>query len=200
MVCYIGLHINHRNIAWASTIRTKLDKILKKQKHGVRIIYNKDKFAHSKSQMRDMNALNVYQINIFQFLKCLYKARHNLNRRVFNNAFTEIHHRYPTMFSRNNFKQPKIITKATSFVISSRESKILSNYLHEFEKTILFSPLFLNKLENKLLESEDKAKYFSNKVNCNLSQRYKSTYFSVQVLYLMRFVRTGMFKYECTFK
>ena len=119
--------------------------------------------------MRDMNALNVYQINIFQFLKCLYKARHNLNRRVFNNAFTEIHHRYPTMFSRSNFKQPKIITKATSFVISSRKSKILNNYLHEFEKTILFSPLFLNKLENKLLESEDKVKYFSNKVNCNLS-------------------------------
>ena len=49
MVCYIGLHINHRNIVWASTIRTKLDKILKKQKHGVRVIYNKDKFAHSKS-------------------------------------------------------------------------------------------------------------------------------------------------------
>ena len=49
MVCYLGLHINYRSIAWASTIRTKLDKILKKQKHGVRIIYNKDKFAHSKS-------------------------------------------------------------------------------------------------------------------------------------------------------
>ena len=34
----------------------KLDKILKKQKHVVRIIYNKDKFTHWKPLMRDMNA------------------------------------------------------------------------------------------------------------------------------------------------
>ena len=49
----------------------------------------------------------------------MYKAKHNLNPRVFDNTFTEIHHRYPTRFTRSNFKQPKIITKTTSFVISS---------------------------------------------------------------------------------
>ena len=74
--------------------------------------------------MRDMNALNVYEINIFQVLKFISKAKHNLNPRVFDNTFTEIHHRYPTRFSRHDFKQPKIITKATSFTISSRGSKI----------------------------------------------------------------------------
>ena len=41
-------YINYCNIAWFSTTRTKLDKILKKQKYAVRIIYNKDKFTHSK--------------------------------------------------------------------------------------------------------------------------------------------------------
>ena len=120
-------YVNYCNIAWASTTRTNLDKILKKQMHAVRIIFNKDKFTHSKPLMRDMNALNVYQINkinIFQVLKFMYKAKHNLNPRVFDNTFTEIHHRYPTRFSRSNFKQPKVITKATSFVISSRGSKI----------------------------------------------------------------------------
>ena len=107
-----------------------------------------------------MNALNVYQINIFQVLKFIYKAKHNLNPRVFDNTFTEIHHRYPTRFSRSNFKQPKIITKATSFVISPRGSKIWNNYLHEVEKKILSLPLFLNKLKNKLLESEDELAFF----------------------------------------
>ena len=90
----------------------------------MRIIYNKDKFAYSNPLMRDMNALSVYQINIFQVLKFMYKAKHMLNPRVFDNTFTEIHHRCPTRFSRSNLKQPKIVAKATSFAISSFGSKI----------------------------------------------------------------------------
>ena len=112
----------------------KLGKILKKQKHAVRIIYNKDKFTHWKPLMRDMNALKVHQINIFQVLKFMYKSKHNLNSRVFDNTFTEIHQRYLTRFSRSNFKQPKMIPKTTSFTISSHGPKIWNNYLHEFEK------------------------------------------------------------------
>ena len=152
--------MNYCNIVWASTSRTKLDKILKKQTHAVRIIYNKDKFTHSKPLMRDMNALNAYQIYIFQVLKFIYKSKHNLNPRVFDNTFTEIHHRYPTRFSRSNFKQTKMITKTTSFAISSRGPKIGNNYLHEFEKKIFSLPLFLHKLKIKLLESEDELTFF----------------------------------------
>ena len=83
--------------------------------------------------MRDMNALNVCQINTFQVLKFIYKAKHNLNSGIFYNTCTESHHRYPTRFSRSNFKQPKIINKATYSVISFLGSKIWNNYLHEFE-------------------------------------------------------------------
>ena len=142
---FIHDYVSYCSIAWTNATRTKLDKILKKQKHAVRIIYSKVKFTHSKPLTRDMNTLNVYQINIFQVLKFMYKANHNLNARVFHNTLTEIHHRYPKRFSRSNYKQPKLITKATSFVISSRGSKIWNNYLHEFEKTILSLLLFLNK-------------------------------------------------------
>ena len=39
---FIPNYVNYCNIAWASTGRTKLDKILKKQKHAIRIIYNKE--------------------------------------------------------------------------------------------------------------------------------------------------------------
>ena len=81
----------------------------------------------------------------------MYKAKHNKPKS---------HHRHLTRVSRSNFKQKKIITKATSFVISSRGSKIWKNYLHEFEKKILYLPLFLNKLKNKLLEFENKLAFF----------------------------------------
>ena len=105
----------------------------------MRIIYNKDKCAHSKPLMRDMNALNVSQINIFQVLQFIYKSKHNLNPKVFDNTFIEIHQGYPTRFSKSNFKQPKIITKTTSFSISSSGPKIWNNYIHEFEKKIIFA-------------------------------------------------------------
>ena len=113
----------------AGTTRTKLHKFLKKQKTALLIIYNKNKFTHSKPLLRDMNALNVYEIDTFHVLKFLYKAKHNLNPVVFNSTITETHHRYPTIFSKTNFKQPKIITKVTRFVISSCGSKIWNNYL-----------------------------------------------------------------------
>ena len=64
----------------------------------------------------------------------MYKSKHNLNQRVFDNTFSKIHHGYPTKFFRSNFKQLKIITKTTSFAISSCGPKIWNNYLHEFEK------------------------------------------------------------------
>ena len=93
----------------------------------------------------------------------MYKAKYNLNPRVFGNAFAQIHHRHPARLSRSNFKQPKIITEATSFVISSRWSKIQNNYLHEFEKPILFLPLFLNKVKNKQLEFGGELAFFLTK-------------------------------------
>ena len=114
---FIYNYLNYYNTVLASPSTTKLDNVLKKQKHAVRTIYNKDKFTQWKPLMRDMKALNVYQINIFLVLKFMYKSKHNLNPRVFDNTFTEIYHGYPTRFSRSNFKQPEIITKTNSFVI-----------------------------------------------------------------------------------
>ena len=75
----------------------------------------------------------------------MYQAKHNLSQEYLGNTFTEFYDRYQPRFYRRHFKQPKIITKATSFFISSRESKIWNNYLHEYEKTILSLPLFLMK-------------------------------------------------------
>ena len=91
----------------------------------------------------------------------MYKSKNISNSRAFDNMFTKIHHRYPIRFSRRNFKQPKIITKTTSFAISFRGPKIWNNYLHEFQKKKKKKmPLFLHKLEMKLLESEDELAFF----------------------------------------
>ena len=66
---YIHSYLNYANIAWASTYATKLKRVYLKQKHTVRIVFNKDKLTHSKSLFKSLNALNVYQINLHQHLK-----------------------------------------------------------------------------------------------------------------------------------
>ena len=65
---YIHSYLNYANIAWASTYATKLKRVYLKQKLAVRIVFNKDKLTHSKPLFENLNALNVYQINIYQHL------------------------------------------------------------------------------------------------------------------------------------
>ena len=48
---FIHIYINYVNIAWTSTFETKLQAILKKQKHAARTIFHAN----------EMKALNVYQ-------------------------------------------------------------------------------------------------------------------------------------------
>ena len=76
------------------------------------------------------------------------KAKYNVTQELFEKIFPHIHHRHPTRFPRSNLKQPKLITKTTSFAISSSGSKIWKNYLHEYQKMILSLPLFLKTLKN----------------------------------------------------
>ena len=63
---YIHSYLNYGNIAWASTYATKLKIVYLKQKHAVRIVFNKYKLTHSKPLFENFNALNVYQINKYQ--------------------------------------------------------------------------------------------------------------------------------------
>ena len=43
-------------------------KVYLKQKHAVRIVFNKDKLTNSKPLFENLDVLNVYQINIYQHL------------------------------------------------------------------------------------------------------------------------------------
>ena len=63
---YIHSYLNYANIALASTYATKLKRVYLKQKHAVRIVFNKYKLTHSKPLFENFNALNVYQINKYQ--------------------------------------------------------------------------------------------------------------------------------------
>ena len=66
-VCFSFIHnyINYDNIAWGSTYKAKLRKIFTYQKKAARVIVFADRLAHANLLMLEMNALNVYQVNIY---------------------------------------------------------------------------------------------------------------------------------------
>ena len=61
---YIHTYISYPNIAWGSTYISNLKQINSKQKHAIRIIYNKKKYETVRELLRSIKILNVYQINI----------------------------------------------------------------------------------------------------------------------------------------
>ena len=72
---FVHIYISYANIAWASTFKTKLQGILKKQKHAARITFHANRFDHSRPLLKEMKALNVYQINLIETLKFMHKTK-----------------------------------------------------------------------------------------------------------------------------
>ena len=89
---FIHIYISYANIAWVSTFKTILQGILKKQKHAARITFHANRFDHSRPLLKEMNALNVYQINLIQTLKFMHKTKYGINPRIFLPKFCEVDH------------------------------------------------------------------------------------------------------------
>ena len=98
---FIHSYVNYGNIAWGYTYKTKLKKIFTYQKKATIIIFFADRLAHAKSLMFDMNALNFYQINIYQNLIPLYKAHTGTAPSILFNKFSKINYNY-LISSKNN--------------------------------------------------------------------------------------------------
>ena len=62
---FIHSYLNYANIACASTSKSNSISLYRHQKHAIRIIYDKDRFGHSKSLFKHTKALTLYEINLF---------------------------------------------------------------------------------------------------------------------------------------
>ena len=102
---FMHSYINYGNIAWGSAYKTKLKKIFTYQKKSARVIFFADRLSHAKPLMLDMNALNVFQISIYQNLILLYKAHTGTALPIFFNKFSKINHNYLTSSKMTSFKK-----------------------------------------------------------------------------------------------
>ena len=133
---FIHIYISYANIASASTFKTKLQGILKKQNHAARITFHANRLDHTSPLLTEMKALNVYQINLIQTLKFMHKTKYEINPRIFLPKFCAVDHQYATRFSQNSFYYKRSACKTTSFAITLRGPTIWNCSLSKREKSI----------------------------------------------------------------
>ena len=110
--------VNYANIAWASTSKSKLERLYRCHKHAARVIYHKDWYTHASPLLNDMKALNVFQLSIFNILCFMYNCKQNLNPPVFRNIFA---HRTKTKYALRNenfIQEPLYRTNFSQYCIS----------------------------------------------------------------------------------
>ena len=155
----IHSYINYANAAWASSPKTELNKILLKQKQAVRIIFHEDRLAHSRPLLKNLNALNVYQVNLYQVASFMYQMKHNTTPMIFNESFSNVDHSYPTRFATNSFQLPRS-SRTSKFSITLRGPKLWNQFLNDEEKNIPTLSSFKYKLKSKILDFDNETIFF----------------------------------------
>ena len=120
-----NVYINYVNVAWPSTFNSRLHEILKKQKHAARITFHANTFSHSRQLLREMEVLNVYQANIIQTLKFMYKTKYG----IFLDKFRVVDRRHATKFSQKSFYYIASSCKTTNFATTRRGLTIWNSFL-----------------------------------------------------------------------
>ena len=85
---FIHCHLNYANIAWASTYKSKLEGLYRRQKHAARIINFKDRFTHTQPLLHNMKSLNIFQINLFHIIFFIFKCKKKIAPPIFHDLFT----------------------------------------------------------------------------------------------------------------
>ena len=157
---YIHSYLNYANIVWASMYATKLKRVYLKQKHAKRIVFNKDKLTHSKLLFENLNAFNVYQINIYKHLNFMHKFINNQIPSIFSDFIKRPNHKYPTNFSQSRFYLKRYSLNSTKYSISIRGPKLWNDVINKEEKDIQSYSLFQRTIKSILIKIENEADYF----------------------------------------
>ena len=85
---FVRSYLNYANIAWGSTQKIKLSILYAQQKHASRFLSFKDQFRYSRPLFKEIGALNIYEINIFNILCLMFKCKNKAFPKAFENLFT----------------------------------------------------------------------------------------------------------------
>ena len=144
----------------ASIHFTKLKTISYKQKQAARIVFDEGRLCHSRPLLRRLNAMNVYQINLFQHLNFMLRLSIDDLKKTLKiifkiyNTFKKPVHQYPTKFSISKYSLKKHSLKSSKFAVSYGGPKLWNEFLNNEEKKIE-SQYFKKRVKSKLLDIEN---------------------------------------------
>ena len=95
---YTQTYIDYTNIARGSTCRTNLKKNNSQQKHAIRIIFNKDKLAHTREIFKEQKILNIYQLNILSSIIFMHRVENKTAPSIFLTKFRKLSTSIQQMF------------------------------------------------------------------------------------------------------
>ena len=119
-----------------------LRKIYSQHEHAIRIIYNKNKFSHTREIFKEQRILIIYQLNIIGNVVFIHRVENKTAPSIFLTKFCKPSHPYPTNFSAHNFLVPTLKLKKSRYRVSIRGPLLWSNILTAAEKTQESLPKF----------------------------------------------------------
>ena len=112
-------YLNYANLAWGFTQKTKLSTLYRQQNHSIRLLSFKDQFTHSRPLFKEIGALNIYEINIFNNLCHMFTCKNEACPKVFENLFT--------LKPKNKYQLKRSFTLLEPFC-KSKFSQLCINY------------------------------------------------------------------------
>ena len=156
---FIHSYLNYANIAWGSTSKTNLKVLFRRQKHASRIIYFKDKLTHARPLMKSLNALNIFQLNIYQILLFMHKVKNNNIISLFKNSFSKTWNKYNTKATNTTFSKPFSKTKRGQYNITFRGPQLWNALVPKILHDMSFD-IFKLKIKEICLQHNDSDTYF----------------------------------------
>ena len=129
-------YLNYANVAWGSTHKSKLEHLYRQQKHAARIINFKDKFTRASPLMRDMCALSIYDLNVFNIICLMYKCKNNLSPLISRDLYTVKPENKYTLRGEGNLFEPLCKKSSSQFCITFRGPHIWNKVILKNNKHI----------------------------------------------------------------
>ena len=159
---FIQSYINYASIAWASTNKSKLEPLYRRQKHAIRVINFKDSLTPTAPLFLELKALSIYKLNIYNILCLVYKSLQKSCPQSFFNLATK---KPPTKYNLRNegiLFEPTCKTKFSQFSINYRAPHLWNKLILEKNDISKFEyyPLFKFKLKEYILSLDSIEMFF----------------------------------------
>ena len=112
-----------------------------------------DRLCHSQPLLETLNALNLYQLNIYQNLNFMCRLKNNNIPKVFTDLIKKVKQKYPAKFSKNSYTTKSFSLINMKYFISIRGPKLWND---------LLTSLFQKTIKSKLIEPETELCTFDN--------------------------------------